>query len=50
MANYFYKNKGDGTFTEDGLYTGLAFGEGGQGVSSMGPAIGDVDRDGRLDI
>ena len=50
MGNYFYKNKGDGTFTEDGLYTGLAFGEGGQGVSSMGPAIGDVDRDGRLDI
>ena len=32
------------------LLTGLAFGEGGQGVSSMGPAVGDVDRDGRLDI
>jgi hypothetical protein len=29
---------------------GMAFGEGGQGVSSMGPAIGDVDRDGWLDI
>jgi hypothetical protein len=29
---------------------GMAFGEGGQGVSSMGPAVGDVDRDGWLDI
>jgi hypothetical protein len=50
MGNYFYRNKGDGTFAEDGLYRGMAFGEGGQGVSSMGPAVGDVDRDGRLDI
>ncbi len=29
---------------------GIAFGEGGDGVSSMGPAVGDVDRDGWLDI
>ena len=32
------------------MIIGLAFGEGGQGVSSMGPAVGDVDRDGRLDV
>ncbi len=50
MENYFYRNTGKGTFEEDGLVRGMAFGEGGQGVSSMGPAIGDVDRDGRLDI
>lgn len=50
MENYFYRNKGRGTFEDVALVTGLAFGEGGQGVSSMGPAIGDVDRDGRLDI
>ncbi|HYW78162.1 MAG TPA: CRTAC1 family protein, partial [Thermoguttaceae bacterium] len=50
MENYYYRNAGKGTFVEDGLITGLAFGEGGQGVSSMGPAIGDVDRDGRLDV
>jgi hypothetical protein len=50
MGNYFYKNRGDGTFTEEGLYNGLAFGEGGQGVSSMGPAVGDVNRDSRLDV
>lgn len=50
MENYFFRNKGDGTFEEEGLAMGLAFGEGGQGVSSMGPAIGDVDRDGWLDV
>ncbi len=50
MGNYYYKNTGKGTFVEDGLITGLAFGEGGQNVSSMGPATGDVNRDGWVDI
>jgi len=50
MENYYYRNTGKGSFVEEGLMLGLAFGEGGQGVSSMGPAVGDVDRDGRLDI
>ena len=50
MENYFYKGNANGTFSDEALVTGLAFGEGGQGVSSMGPAVGDVDRDGRLDI
>jgi hypothetical protein len=50
MENYFFRNKGDGTFESEGLMMGMAFGEGGQGVSSMGPAVGDVDRDGLLDI
>jgi hypothetical protein len=50
MENYYFRNKGDGTFENKGLVMGLAFGEGGQGVSSMGPAMGDVDRDGWLDI
>ena len=50
MANCYYRNTGKGTFKNEALITGLAFGEGGQGVSSMGPAVGDVDRDGRLDI
>jgi len=50
MENYYFRNSGKGTFEEKALMTGLAFGEGGQGVSSMGPAVGDVDRDGRLDI
>ena len=50
MENYFFKNLGNGKFREEGLERGLAFGEGGQGVSSMGPAVGDLDRDGRLDV
>jgi hypothetical protein len=50
MENYFYRNQGNGTFVEDGLIAGIAFGEGGQGVSSMGPVIGDFNRDRWLDI
>ena len=50
MENYFHRNTGKGAFKNEALIWGLAFGEGGQGVSSMGPTIGDVDRDGRLDI
>ena len=50
MENYYFRNSGKGTFVEEGLIMGMAFGEGGQGVSSMGPAVGDIDRDGWLDI
>jgi len=49
-ACYYFRNTGKGTFVEEGLTRGIAFGEGGQGVSSMGPVVGDVDRDGRLDV
>jgi len=50
MENNYFENTGKGAFVDRGLETGLAFGQNGQGVSSMGPAVGDVDRDGRLDI
>jgi len=50
MENYYYRNTGKGGFKNEALEMGLAFGEGGQGVSSMGPCIGDVNRDGKLDI
>jgi hypothetical protein len=50
MENFYYRNLGDGHFESEGLIRGLAFGEGGQGVSSMGPTIGDIDRDGWLDV
>ena len=50
MENYCYRNLGKGVFKNEALVWGLAFGDGGQGVSSMGPTIGDIDRDGRLDI
>jgi hypothetical protein len=49
-ACFYFRNTGTGKFVEEGLVRGLAFGEGGQGVSSMGPVVGDVDRDGRHDV
>ncbi len=50
MENYYYENKGDGTFAEKALELGLALGQNGQGVSSMGPAVADLEGDGNLDI
>jgi hypothetical protein len=49
-ANDYFENTGKGTFVDKGLELGIAFGEHGQGVSSMGPVVGDVDRNGLLDI
>lgn len=48
--NSYFVNTGKGTFKNETLEWGLAFGEGGQGASSMGPVVGDVDRDGLLDV
>jgi len=50
MPNSYWLNVGDGTFRNEGERWGLAFGEGGQGVSSMGPAVADLNRDGLLDV
>ncbi|NUQ65498.1 MAG: CRTAC1 family protein [Pirellulales bacterium] len=50
MANDYFRSTAVGKFSEEALVRGMAFGEAGQGVSSMGPAVGDVDRDGRLDL
>ncbi len=50
MENYYYENKGNGTFEEKALTLGLALGQNGQGVSSMGPAVADLDGDGNLEI
>jgi hypothetical protein len=50
MENYFFVNDRHGRFVEDGLTRGLAFGENGQGVSSMGPVVGDVNGDGVPDL
>ena len=50
MENSFYENTGKGTFVEKAIEYDIAFSEHGQGVSSMGPYYGDVNRDGWLDI
>ncbi len=50
MENYYYENKGNGTFEEKAMLLGLALGQNGQGVSSMGPAVAELVGDGNLDI
>ncbi len=50
MGNYHFENRGGLRFSENALEWGLAYGENGQNVSSMGAAVGDIDRDGRLDV
>jgi len=50
MENYNYENRRDGTFVDKALELGVALGQNGQGVSSMGPAVADFDGDGNLDI
>ncbi len=50
MPNNLWINDGKGHFQDMAAETGSAFGEGGQGVSSMGPFVADVDRNGLLDI
>ena len=50
MENHFFLATGKGTFVEKGLASGVAYGENGQGVANMGPVVGDVNRDGLLDV
>ena len=49
-ANHFFQNTSKNTFVESATDYDIAYGENGQGVSSMGPVVGDVNRDGLLDI
>jgi hypothetical protein len=44
-----FHNRGDGTFAELGLQSGLAVNEDGSEQAGMGIAIGDFDLDGQLD-
>ncbi|HMG33123.1 MAG TPA: CRTAC1 family protein [Blastocatellia bacterium] len=48
--NLCYINRGDGTFEEVGLPSGVALNENGREQAGMGLAIGDYDNDGRLDL
>jgi len=50
MENYFYRNNGDGTFSDVALQTGVAFSASGDASSSMGADFGDIDNDGDLDL
>ncbi len=48
--NYVYHNRGDGTFEEIGVLSGLGTNGDGRAQAYMGMAIGDFDHDGRLDF
>ena len=48
--NFFYWNKGDGTFEEVGFMLGIAMSETGVEENGMGTAFGDLDNDGWLDL
>jgi hypothetical protein len=50
VPNYFYRNKHDGTFEDVSYLSGFAVNEEGRAQSSMGIAVGDYNRDGRLDL
>ena len=45
-----YKNNRDGTFTDIGVSAGCAYSADGKPQAGMGVAIGDYNRDGRMDI
>jgi enediyne biosynthesis protein E4 len=45
-----FTNKHDGTFSEEGLESGIALSEDGAEQAGMGVAVGDYNLDGRLDI
>ncbi len=48
--DFLYRNKGDGTFEDAGLLSGVAYGGEGNLMSSMGADFGDYDGDGRPDL
>ncbi len=48
--NFLYLNRGDGSFVERGLLSGVAYSGAGDLQSSMGADFGDFNRDGRMDL
>ena len=49
-ANFLFQNRGDGTFAEVGLLSGVSHSELGMEEAGMGAAFGDYDNDGKLDL
>jgi hypothetical protein len=49
-TNYLYRNRRDGTFEDVSYVSGFALSEEGRAQASMGIAVGDYNRDGKLDL
>jgi hypothetical protein len=49
-ANYLYRNRHDGTFEDIGYVSGFSLNEEGRAQASMGIAVGDYDRDSKIDL
>jgi enediyne biosynthesis protein E4 len=50
VPNFLYRNRHDGTFEDVSLLSGFAVTEEGRSQASMGIAVGDYDRDGKVDL
>jgi len=48
--NYLYRNRHDGTFEDASFLSGFALTEDGRVMASMGIAVGDYDRNGKMDF
>ena len=50
QPNKLYRNKHNGTFSEDGVTTGVAFSDAGRARAGMGADAGDYDNSGRQSV
>ena len=50
VRNFLFHNRGDGSFEETGLFSGVAYGANGEPLAGMGTDMGDIDGDGLLDV
>ncbi|MCK4658775.1 MAG: CRTAC1 family protein [Phycisphaerae bacterium] len=50
MENFLLHNKGDGTFENEALLAGVAYGEAGDAAAAMAVEVADYDGDGHFDI
>lgn len=48
--NFLFENRGDGTFEEAGLLSGVSCGDMGKAEAGMGVAFADYNNDGKLDL
>ncbi len=50
VPNFLYRNRGNGTFEEVGVFAGVAVGSDGRTRAGMGTDMADYDNDGLLDV